>query len=153
MQIKPLSVQGLLGSIYDNPVLIQTNPGYLASLEAMPEVEKRRNLYGDWEAREQNSTFFNRSWVEEVDYVDPDDVVATARTFDFAVTLKSDNNPSPDYTASVRMRKLKSGVYVIDDVRRTRIRAGDWEQFVMDCANADPPNTAYYLPLDPRCCK
>lgn len=149
LQIKPLSVQGLLGTIYDNPVLISGNPGYLASLEAMPEVEKRRNLYGDWEAREQNSTFFNRSWVEEVDYVDPDDVVATARTFDFAVTLKSDNNPSPDYTASVRMRKLKSGVYVIDDVRRTRIRAGDWEQFVMDCANADPPNTAYYLPLDP----
>lgn len=148
-QIKPLSIQCLLGTIYDNPTLIRTNPGYLASLEAQPEIERRRNLLGDWEAREQNSTFFNRNWVEEVNFIDESDVVSTCRTFDFAVTLKSDSNPSPDYTASARMRKLKSGIYIIDDIRKDRIRAGDWFDFVMDCVAVDPKNTSYYIPLDP----
>lgn len=148
-QIKPMSIQSLLGTIYDNPTLIKTNPGYLASLEAQPEVEKQRNLYGNWEAREQNSTYFNRSWVEEVLHVDESEVVATCRTFDFAGTLKSDSSPSPDYTTSARMRKMKSGMYVVDDIRRTRIRSGDWFDFVMECAMDDPKNTSYYIPLDP----
>lgn len=46
LQIKPLSITVLLGTIYDNPVLMNTQPQYLASLEAQPEVEKQRNLYG-----------------------------------------------------------------------------------------------------------
>src|SRR5690606_1358910 len=139
----------LLGTIYDNPTLISTQPQYLASLEALPDVEKRKNLYGDWEARLQESTYFQRQWVEEIDYFEESDVEATVRSFDFAATLKSDSNPSPDYTASVRMRLLKDGRYLIDDVRKTRIRAGDWEKFVLECAADDPPMTDYYPPLDP----
>lgn len=148
-QIKPLSFQCLLGTIYDNPTLIATQPQYLASLEALPDVEKRKNLYGDWEARLQESTYFQRQWVEEVTDFDENEVVATVRSFDFAATLKSDVNPSPDYTTSVRMRKMKDGRYLIDDVIRTRIRPGDWGDFVMMCASTDPPMTDYYLPMDP----
>lgn len=148
-QIKPLSIQVLLGTIYDNPVLMETQPEYLASLEALPDVERRRLLLGDWNARQQNSTYFQRSWVEEIPCIDESEVVATVRAFDFAVTLKSDSNPSPDYTTSVRIRKLKDGKYVIDDIRRTRIRAGDWYNFVIDCTVDDPDMTDYYIPQDP----
>ncbi len=35
--------------IYDNPTLVENDPGYLARLEAMPEIERKRLLYGDWE--------------------------------------------------------------------------------------------------------
>lgn len=38
--------------IYDNPTLIDNDPGYLSRLEALPEVEKKRLLYGDWEVFE-----------------------------------------------------------------------------------------------------
>src|SRR5690625_5191388 len=38
-QVKPLSFQVLLGTIYDNPWLIENQPEYLASLEALPDVE------------------------------------------------------------------------------------------------------------------
>lgn len=148
-QVKPLSITVVLGTIYDNPVLLSTQAGYLASLEALPEVEKQRNLYGSWEARESTSTYFDRKWVEEVVEVNESEVEATVRSFDFAATLKSDVNPSPDYTASVRMRKMKDGTYIIDDVKRHRIRPGDWFNFVMECAAEDPNNTTYYLPEDP----
>lgn len=148
-QIKPLSFQCLFGTIYDNPVLLESQPGYLASLEALPEIEKRRNLYGDWEARPEGSSYFERSWVEEINHVDEDEVALTVRAFDFAATLKSDTNPSPDYTASVRMRKMKNGDYVIDDIRKHRIRVGDWEKFVEDCYNDDPYGTTYIIPQDP----
>lgn len=36
-------------TIFDNPALIENDPGYLARLEALPEAQKRMLLYGDWE--------------------------------------------------------------------------------------------------------
>lgn len=40
------------GTIYDNPTLIDNDPGYLARLEALPEIERKRLLDGDWEVFE-----------------------------------------------------------------------------------------------------
>ena len=56
-QIKPLEVQVLLGTIYDNPILIEKNPEYLANLESLPEIEMQRLLKGNWNVREQGSSF------------------------------------------------------------------------------------------------
>lgn len=148
-QIKPMSFMCLFGTIYDNPTLIETNPHYLASLESQPDIERRRNLHGDWEARQEGSSYFERSWVEEIPFVSEGDIAQTVRAFDFAATLKSDINPSPDYTTSVRMRRLRSGEYLIDDIRKIRIRVGEWEKFVEDCFNDDPYGTTYIIPQDP----
>lgn len=104
----------------------------------------------NWEAREQNSTYFNRTWCDEIIYVDESEVLQTVRCFDFAGTLVSDLVRSPDYTATCRMRKMKNGDYVIDDVRRIRIRHGDWFNFVIKCSQDDPPSTVYYIPEDPN---
>ena len=46
LQVKPLSVQVLLGTIHDNPILIERNPEYLARLESLPKVKRDRDLYG-----------------------------------------------------------------------------------------------------------
>jgi phage terminase large subunit-like protein len=147
-QVRPLSFQVLLGTVFDNPTLIENQPEYVSNLESLPDIERRRLLLGDWNARQLNSTYFNRSWVEEISQI-TNKIVSTVRAFDFAGTLVSDTNPSPDYTVSARMRKLDNGMYVLDDLRRIRIRFGDWDQFVFDCAKHDPPNTQYVIPLDP----
>jgi hypothetical protein len=34
--------------IYDNPTLVDNDPGYISRLEALPDIEKRRLLHGDW---------------------------------------------------------------------------------------------------------
>ena len=136
-QAKPLSVQCLLGTIYDNPWLLENQPEYLASLEALPDMERKRLLYGDWEAREANSTYFMRNWCEEVLSYDPTEFTKVVRSWDMASTLKSDHNPSPDYTVSTLMGKTKSGQYVVLDVRRMRIRSGDWEKRIVEAWESD----------------
>lgn len=40
------------GAVEDNPSLFQNDPGYLARLEALPEVERLRLLHGVWDAFE-----------------------------------------------------------------------------------------------------
>lgn len=35
-------------SVFDNPVLMQNAPNYIASLSMLPEAEKKALLYGDW---------------------------------------------------------------------------------------------------------
>lgn len=150
-QVKPIPFQVLLGTIYDNPTLMETQPEYLANLEALPDVERRRLLLGDWTARESNSSFFNRTWVEELlDYPHQNDIIETVRAYDFAGTLPHDGNKSPDYTATIKMVKLRNGDYVITDIKRTRIRFGDWEQFVLDQAAEDDKNTIVLIPQDPN---
>lgn len=147
-QIMPRSFQCLFGTIRDNPTLMKNQPEYLASLESLPDIERQRLLLGNWEAREQSSTYFQREWVEEISHIE-DKVIERVRSFDFAGTLKSDSNPSPDYTVSVRMAKTVSGKYIVEDVRRARIRFGDWDKFILECAESDPSGVTYTIPEDP----
>jgi len=149
-QVRPLSFQVLLGTIYDNPYLMENQPDYLASLEAMPDVERRRLLLGDWTAREQASTHFLRSWCTEATEEPPkSDIVKTVRSYDLASTLKSDSNVSPDYTATCKVSKLKNGDYFVHDIQRTRIRFGDWKDFILKNAIADGYGVDIVIPLDP----
>lgn len=150
-QVRPIAFQVLLGTIYDNPTLMKTNPNYKAALEALPDIERRRLLLGDWTAREAGSTYFQRDWCGEEAIVEPpkSDIIRTVRAYDFAGTLKSDSNPSPDYTACVKMSKLKNGDYFIHEVVRTRIQFGDWEKFIIENAQRDGGDVDIVIPLDP----
>lgn len=53
--LDPLSGQTrcfIPATVYDNPTLVENDPGYVQRLEALPEVEKMRLLYGNWDAFE-----------------------------------------------------------------------------------------------------
>ncbi len=149
-QVKPISFCVLLGTLLDNPVLMRTNPGYKASLEALPEVEMRRLLLGDWTARELGSTFFQRTWCAEASEEPPkSEIERTVRAYDFAGTLKTASNPSPDYTVGAKVSKLKNGNYFVHEVIRTRILPGDWSKFILQNAASDGFGTEIIIPLDP----
>jgi len=51
--------------IYDNPVLIARDPGYLKRLEALPEAKKQALLFGNWDIFEGQ---FFEEWLKR-DYV------------------------------------------------------------------------------------
>jgi predicted phage terminase large subunit-like protein len=149
-QIRPIPFQVLLGNLYDNPTLMKSNPGYKAALEALPDVERRRLLLGDWNAREVGSTYFQREWCKELLEEPPkSDIVRTVRAYDFAGTLKSSANPSPDYTASAKISKLKNGDYFVHDVQRTRMLFGEWESHIIANARRDGGDCEIIVPLDP----
>lgn len=145
----PISFQFISSSIYDNPPLIETNPEYLANLEALPHVEKERMLYGNWLARQESSGFFKRQWVTEIDEVPYDQIVKTVRAWDIAGSLPSDVEPDPDFTAGVKMSKLKDGSYLIWDVVRFRARYGDVTNRIIKIAQEDGPGVDILIPQDP----
>lgn len=150
-QIKPMSVQFISASIYDNPPLMKLNPLYLANLLSLPTVAKERDLFGNWDIRPDDVTYWNRAWVTElVKEPDPSEFVSIVRAYDFASTLPHETNRNPDYTASVKIGKLRSGGYVILDVVRHRITAGKWEDFILEAARADGRKCTIVLPQDPN---
>lgn len=148
-QIKPLSFAFIAASVYDNPFIA---PSYIGFLEGLGRVEKEILLYGNWEARPEGASYFLRDWCEEITDYDESQVERVVRAYDFAGTLKSDANPSPDYTVGVKMARMKDGKYIILDVRRTRIRYGDWETFIVENAmehDSHHRNYSILVPLDP----
>lgn len=146
-QIKPLSFAFISASVYDNPYI---EDNYIAFLEGLPRIEKEILLYGSWEARPEGAGMVRREWFKEADE-EPAwvDIVKTVRAYDFASSKKSDLNPFPDYTVSVKMSKLKSGDYFIHDIRQTRTLPGGWYDFIMDAARDDGRNVDIIIPIDP----
>lgn len=150
-QVQPISFQGLFGTIEDNPPLLKSNPSYKKNLEALPKLDCERLRWGNWFARPDNSSYYDRENIIEI--MDPPphtEFTRIVRAYDFAGTLPHDSNRSPDYFASVKMGKLKSGNYVILDVVRTRITFGDWLNHILENAARDGFNTEIIIPEDPN---
>ena len=150
-QIEPISFQGLFGTIEDNPPLNLSNPSYKKNLEALPKLDCERLRWGNWFARPDNSSYFDRADLIELTAPPPHtDFVRIVRAYDFAGTLPHDQNRSPDYFASVKMGKLKTGDYVILDITRTRITFGNWVKHIVENSERDGRAVEVILPEDPN---
>lgn len=146
-----LSFTFISATCYDNPVLLANDPGYPSRLKANNAVDVQRLLYGNWKVRPSAGGIMKREWFHEVDQEPAwTDIVKTVRAFDFAGTLKNDANPSPDYTACVKMSKLKDGTYFIHEVRRCRIRFGQWFEWIIGCCADDGGKSDVIIPIDPN---
>lgn len=53
----PKSCTFIRASVYDNRVLLEKDPGYLANLRALPPVERARLLDGDWDVRNEGLVY------------------------------------------------------------------------------------------------
>jgi Terminase large subunit, T4likevirus-type, N-terminal len=51
------SLTFIRASIYDNAILLERNPEYLATLKALPSVERARLLDGDWNVRREGLVY------------------------------------------------------------------------------------------------
>jgi hypothetical protein len=115
----PKSFRFIPLTIYDNPILLKNNPGYLANLLSQPRVNQMRFLHGSWTAKAEGSGFFSRDWCEMVDQP-PVNPMARVRSWDLAASVPSETAPNPDWTAGVKMSRDKFGIYYIEDCRRFR---------------------------------
>lgn len=109
-------------SVYDNPALLEADPGYLANLLALPPVEQARLLRQNWKIQAGGGTLFNRDWFE---LVEPEAVPrggVECRFWDFAATEYAEVQPDKPFTAGWKMVKHEhaNGVtyYVTDVVAR-----------------------------------
>lgn len=103
--------------IFDNPVLLKNNPGYLRSLQGQSRVNQLRFLHGSWTARIEGEGRFRREWVEIVNYP-PTNPVARCRSWDLASSVPSETNRNPDWTAGVKISRGRDGYYYIEHVER-----------------------------------
>lgn len=139
------SVTFVRSSVYDNKILLEKNPEYLANLKALPLVERRRLLDGDWSIRPSGNKF-KRHWFELID-VPPADMEATVRYWDLAATEPKDGS-DPDYTVGVKIGR-KNDIYYVLDVQRERLTPGKIEQLIKNTAAQDGVDTVIYMEQEP----
>lgn len=148
---EPKSVTFIASTVYDNKILLKSNPSYLANLKALPIVERERLLYGNWKIKPAAGLYFKRTQVHKIlDHI-PLDVMVWTRAWDLAATSE-DEGGDPAYTAGVLMGKRKDGTYVIADVINVRMAANDVRQLIKHTAEIDTARhklVRIRLPQDP----
>ena len=148
MDFTPTSFRFIPLTVYDNPILLKQNPGYLANLLAQPRVNQQRFLHGSWTARPEGSSYFDRSWVEIVDHP-PINPMASCRSWDLAASVPSEVNKDPDYTAGVKISRDKNGIYYVEDVVRFRKTPDLVLKEIAKVGKEDGPDIKVTIPVDP----
>ncbi len=148
------SVTFIASTLQDNKILMENDPGYLANLLALPEVEKERLLNGNWKIKPSAGSYFKRIQIGDILTAIPDDIVAICRGWDLAAT-DEDENKEAAYTAGVLIAKRACGRFLVLDVVNKQLKAGDVRKLVLTTAKADNAKYRKYctvrqrLPQDP----
>lgn len=145
------TVTFIASKLTDNKVLMESDPGYMANLKALLEVERERLLKGNWKIKPAAGMFFKRSQIGEFLEELPDDVVTWARGWDLAATSE-DEKGDPAYTAGVLIGKRRCGRYVVADVTNVRLSAGDVRNHIKNTCVIDKKKykrVVERLPKDP----
>lgn len=145
------SVTFIASRLEDNKILMESDPGYLANLKAMTEVDTERLLRGNWKIKAAAGSFFKRSQVGEILTEVPKDLVAVCRGWDLAATDKDEDDEAA-FTAGVLMGRRENGRFVIIDVINRQLKAGDVRSTVLVTAKMDHAKYAWCrqrLPQDP----
>ena len=148
---EPKSVTFISSSIYDNKVLLKTNPSYLANLKALPTVDRERLLMGNWKIKPNAGMYFKREQATIIDTL-PKDIQYVCRAWDIAATEDKESG-NPDYTAGVLMGLRRDKSIVIMDGINRRIKAGDVENVIAQTAKTDRETHGFRykirIPQDP----
>lgn len=130
------SVAFVSSNIFDNQVLLKSDPGYMANLKALSQVERERLLMGNWKIKPAAGLFFPRSTLPPLLDEVPNDVTKWVRAWDLAAT-DTDEGGDPAFTASVLLGKRKDGTYVIANATNDRLKAEKVRNLVKQCAVSD----------------
>ena len=130
------SVTFIASSVYDNKILLENDPGYLANLHGLSLVERERLLNGNWKIRPSAGLYFKPEQTRIVKSL-PEKLVAVVRAWDLAATEISLGNKDPDRTAGVLMGRMKNGQYIVLDVKRIAANAANVRALVKSTAEID----------------
>ena len=148
------SVTFIASTLQDNRILMATDPGYMANLKALTEVDKERLLKGNWKIKASAGKYFKRSQIPVGGMMEqlPSDITFWCRAWDLAATADNENGEG-DYTAGVLVGKRANGRYIVADVINQKIAAGEVENLIMNTTKADRAkygfNYRVRIPQDP----
>lgn len=135
-EVLPKSVTFIAASVYDNKILLENDPSYLANLNSLSRVERLQLLYGNWDVKETAGTVFQRSWFPIIEAV-PSDWTTVIRFWDRAATKPSESNRDPDWTRGLLLYRYSDGSYVVGDLKSMRDTPGQVERFIRTVASQD----------------
>lgn len=142
----PKSFSFIASSIFDNKILLQKDPGYLANLKALPRYEREQLLFGNWNIRPTAGIFFQRSSFEIINVL-PRNCTFT-RYWDRAATRKTENN-DPDYTVGIKLAKDANGVFYVCDMIRIQQSPLGVQTAIKNTASQDGAFVPIGLEQDP----
>jgi len=144
----PLSITFIYSDIYDNKILLESNPGYLSNLKALNQVERERKLKGNWNIRPHAGMYFKREWFEIVDRP-PLKKISCVRFWDRAATAPSNENKDPDWTSGVKMCRDHEGYYYVEHASRFRESPFGMRQNIRNIAELDGKSVQIGLEQEP----
>jgi predicted phage terminase large subunit-like protein len=114
----PKSFTFIHSTVYDNKILLEKDPGYVANLLAQDFIDQERLLRGNHFIKPTAGLVFNRDWFEIVYAKDvPQDQMRRVRFWDLAATeRKLSGKGDPDYTAGVLMGMVDNRFYILDAI-------------------------------------
>lgn len=146
-KLRPKSFTFIAAKITDNKIGMENNPEYMASLQALPLVERERLLGGNWLIRETAGNIFKKSYFDIVEAA-PSDWEVRIRYWDRAATKPSSKNHDPDYTVGLLL-SLKDGIFYVEHIERFRESPGIVEKSIARLAKLDGENTFIGIEQDP----
>jgi predicted phage terminase large subunit-like protein len=150
----PKSFTFIRSSVYDNKILLENNPRYLANLHALNRVERAQLLDGNWDIRPTAGTYFRRSDFEIVERSPAR--AQRVRAWDLAGTKRSETqaererkSDSPDWTVGLRLSKDETGTMYVEHIERFREDPGPTQMRVKNVTGQDGQRVKVRLPQDP----
>jgi predicted phage terminase large subunit-like protein len=146
----PKSFRFIPTGVFDNPYLLPPrNTSYLANLLAQPYVNQLKYLHGSWTAKESGSGYFKRDWTPIVDFP-PVNPISRVRSWDLAASEVTVSNPSPDWTAGVKLSRDSLGIYYVEDVARMQSSTDKVLKAIVEVAQNDGLDDCQVtIPKDP----
>lgn len=130
----PKSFTFVSASLFDNKILMEKDPSYLANLRALGTIDNERLEKGNHFIKPEAGKVFNKAWFKIVDAAPHS--LRCVRRWDFAATEKKRSN-DPDYTASCKMGTDGNGRFFILDITAEQINPADTDQMVINLAEQD----------------
>jgi predicted phage terminase large subunit-like protein len=148
--LDPKSLTFIASSFRDNKIGMEKDPAYMASLDALPEVDRERLKFGNWKIKPAAGDFFKEEWFEIVERIPDHMPLVWVRYWDRAATAPSTSNPDPDYTAGILVGKDRAkGIYYVADLVHERKDAGEVLHLVKGTAQVDGVGKPIALEHDP----
>lgn len=144
----PKSFTFIPSSVYDNKILMEKDPSYLANLKALSRVERLRLLGGNWNVRPSAGMYFQTEWFEILPAM-PSGSVKAVRYWDRAATRPSETNKDPDWSVGLKMHKMESGIFVVEHVVRFQEAPLKVEENVKNIASQDGFSVRIGIEQDP----
>ncbi len=128
---EPKSLTFVPSFLGDNPILERNDPGYRATLNSLPRVERERLLHGNWKIKASAGLVFDRAWFKVLTAM-PDDVEQWARYWD-----KAGTEGGGKYSAGVLTGRRRCGRYLIASSIRGQWSSGNREAVIRQVAHLD----------------